>query len=392
MAVSQSLFSSDDTPSSQGLSWAAARLRLGQANVGFWVVVASGVIALQPALPELGGALQWVGLVIGFAVVQAPFDCVGGYALPVKHGRRAPGVGMWARTWLRGVILHALAYVLAGWVALAVANVAGVGAAGAVLVLLAFGMVVGQRGVALGLAGASIEPPPESSLAALSRSGVDAARVDVVDVDDAGFVGGWVGLPGRERLLLPRRWVDTLTAPNLEIVLLRRRLGLESGARIQGVMGAVAFNATGLVLALCWIPGSGLDTASGLWVTSAGVTLWSFLGLLTLPSLSRRAVHHLDRMTQLRRSPEGVARVIRTLDRDQEDESTRSRLVETFFHPVPAPEHRVDALAHADMGAVAPWRITRMALYTSWMTLSWLSRAVHCNGGRPQLWAMLPGD
>ena len=393
MAVSRSVQSTvSASPNPAGLSWAAARLRLGQVNVGFWVVVAGAVIALQPTLPSVGGGLAWVGLVCAFVVIQAPFDWVGGYLLPVRHGRRSTGFEVWAREWLRGVGVHALAYVLAGWVALAVAGAAGGGAAAVALLLLAFGLVGGQRLMALWMTGAVPEAFPEASMAALKRAGLDASQVEVVDVKDAGFVGGWVGLPGRESLLVPRRWTETLTAPNLEIVLLRRRMGLESGARGQGVVGALAFNAVGLLLALSWVPGSGLDTAGGLWMTSAGVTLWSFLGLLTLPTLSRRAVHVLDRITQAHRSPEGMARVIRTLDRDQEDERSRARLVETIFHPVPAPEHRVTALLEEEPSAFAPWRVTRMSLFTSWMTLSWLSRAVHCNGGRPQLWVLFPGD
>lgn len=30
----------------------------------------------------------------------------------------------------------------------------------------------------------------------------------------------------------------------------------------------------------------------------------------------------------------------------------------------------------------------RVALFLSWSRLGMLSRAVHCNGGRPQLWAL----
>jgi hypothetical protein len=36
--------------------------------------------------------------------------------------------------------------------------------------------------------------------------------------------------------------------------------------------------------------------------------------------------------------------------------------------------------------------LARHALWLGWGTLSPISRAVHCNVGRPALWAMLPGD
>jgi hypothetical protein len=33
-----------------------------------------------------------------------------------------------------------------------------------------------------------------------------------------------------------------------------------------------------------------------------------------------------------------------------------------------------------------------MMLYLSWAGIGGLSRAVHCNVGRPPLWVLLPGD
>jgi hypothetical protein len=42
--------------------------------------------------------------------------------------------------------------------------------------------------------------------------------------------------------------------------------------------------------------------------------------------------------------------------------------------------------------ALVPWGVARLALFTSWAPLSPLSRAVHCNIGHPELWALLPVD
>ena len=58
------------------------------------------------------------------------------------------------------------------WVALAVAGVAGDGAAAVALLLLAFGLVGGQRLLTLWMTGAVPEAFPEASLAALKRAGV----------------------------------------------------------------------------------------------------------------------------------------------------------------------------------------------------------------------------
>jgi hypothetical protein len=41
---------------------------------------------------------------------------------------------------------------------------------------------------------------------------------------------------------------------------------------------------------------------------------------------------------------------------------------------------------------LAPWNVARAALVLSPCTLGLLSRAVHCNAGRPALWFFPPCD
>jgi len=123
-------------------------------------------------------------------------------------------------------------------------------------------------------------------------------------------------------------------------------------------------------------------------------TLWSFLGLLVLPSLSRRAVSAAD-LAAVRGGvdPVGLARTLGTLDAEQEDEPQRNRLVEAVFHPVPSLNRRLRAIERGAAPELPqPWHTARTALFLSWASLGLLSRAVHCNCGRPELWALFPGD
>ena len=196
-------------------------------------------------------------------------------------------------------------------------------------------------------------------------------------------------------MVVTSRWLESEDADAVRILVERRRLGLSSGARLQGLVSALGFNSVGVALALLIVPGAGLSSAGGLLMFSAAVTLWSFLGLLTLPTLSRRAVYVLDRqVADVVGNPTAVAHLISRLDRDQEDEQDRHRVTETIFHPVPAPAQRALALSEGgrEPARFIPWRVTRMSLFTSWASLSLLSRAVHCNIGRPDLWVMFPGD
>ena len=163
---------------------------------------------------------------------------------------------------------------------------------------------------------------------------------------------------------------------------------------MAGIVVALVFVALGLGLALWLIPTAGMSSASELMATSAGFTLWTFLGLLTLPSLSRRAVMGIDRMTVSGpHEVDGFEQTIRELDRDQEDGVEPSGLGR-IFHPVPAPDERVKSLkaTAAVPPGWMPYRVTRNMIFTSWAGFSWLSRAVHCNCGRPVLWAIPPGD
>ena len=130
----------------------------------------------------------------------------------------------------------------------------------------------------------------------------------------------------------------------------------------------------------------------------AWFTLWSFLGVLVLPTLSRPAVIAADRWARSSHDADVVASTITQLDAWQDDEADRGPGIEAIFHPVPSRSARLRALRASDAPtdtvevASGAWHATRMMLYLSWAGIGGLSRAVHCNIGRPALWVMLPGD
>ena len=154
------------------------------------------------------------------------------------------------------------------------------------------------------------------------------------------------------------------------------------------------------MLALIWIvagfilsaslPGAGVTAVAELASTSLGFTLWTFLGLLTLPTISRQSSYAID-AELLRRGAdfETFTKTISTLDSAQDDEPSRGALVETIFHPVPSVDNRRQT---QQSGSPLAWHAARMTLFLSWSCMGLLARAVHCNVGRPELWAMLPTD
>ncbi|MGZ8457491.1 MAG: hypothetical protein ACXWZ4_12900, partial [Gemmatirosa sp.] len=159
-----------------------------------------------------------------------------------------------------------------------------------------------------------------------------------------------------------------------------------------GLLLALAWNTAGLALAL-WGAGVDARSASGAVTLVALMVPWSFLGLLLLPTPSRTAVLAADASAARMVGAGAVQDAVVRLDAWQEDEPARSRLVETIFHPVPARTRRLAALhdGRAPRGAGAHMA-ARHALYLAWALASPLSRAVHCNVGRPSRWVLFPGD
>jgi hypothetical protein len=176
-------------------------------------------------------------------------------------------------------------------------------------------------------------------------------------------------------------------------MLLRRRIAGTSGAHTRGVIGAIGWNTLGFALSLT-LTGVSPASSAGVITLAAAMTLWAFLGVLLLPTPSRAAVFALDAVATATVGAAPMRNGIELLDQWQDDEPVRSTGVETVFHPVPGRSARIARLV-GNVNAVKPWHahhLARHALWLSWGACTPLSRAVHCNVGRPALWAMLPGD
>lgn len=376
-----------------GLTYARARLWLGIVSVGTLVVLAvAGLVLRLPArisslFPEgwLGDSASLLVFLLLYVAVTFPFDLIGGWLLPRRYGRSSASFAEWWGGWLRGVLAQILVYFIGGLLLVTAGRLGGtpggVAMAGALMLLLiAFQWRLAR--VVGGFRGGAGSPSPADAR---------TMRLEAAMASDPGFVGGWVGFPGRERLVVPAHWAEVLRPDQMAAQLARRRVALESGSRQRGLLLAIVWNLTGL--SLCSLmPGAGFGSVEDLLATILWFVLWSFLGLLILPTPSRAGVYECDRGALAA----GVARgalegTIRALDRLQEDEAGRPAGIERIFHPVPSVANRLAGLdaALAPRGA---WHAARTTLYLSWACLGLLARAVHCNCGRPQLWVMFPGD
>lgn len=371
------------------MTLARTRLLLGITAVGTTVLTAVAALGLDlpgawlsddPSTPVLHAAASAMRWPLAWTLLMLPFDVLGGL-VAVRH---RPTVSIWLRRWGRGVLTQVGVLGIAAVVLIPLSRALGLFGAVAGATLIG-ALIVSQTGT-LARLGASLRRvvTPEQVEAGRGSAGY---AVEVVETDDEAFVGGFTGLV-RPRLVVPATW-STLPRLVRDGLLTRRRLA-SAAPRVRGIGLALAWVALGAAVSGVFValPVS----AAGLVRFSLGTTLWSFLGVLVLPTPSRRAVIALDQQTARVVGREVIADGIVALDQWQDDEPTRARLVETVFHPVPAREARLASLDGPTPKASGAWRVARLALPLGLGSWSLLGRAVHCNLGRPALWWIPPGD
>ncbi|MBL8154975.1 MAG: hypothetical protein JNM70_12400 [Anaerolineae bacterium] len=392
------------------MTYARARLYLGISGVGFWVIVS--VLALIAGLPNLlfptldadpnetaGRLLLLIGL---YNLFSLPFDLLGGYVLPRRFNRPAPeNIVSYLIGWLRAALVQAVILLGAGMLFIAAGKQSGNRLLVAFLALVVMLIQVAAQGWIARLAGSFTPVSADLSAVGKALKHWGLALPDSITVGrsrDAGFVGGLAGLPGLETLIVPAAWVQSLTPEQVAAQIARRIGAIQTGGRERGLYLAILWNLIGFYIAISLAGTEAVISARGLFTSALIFNLWSFLGLLILPSLSRPGVYDADRFAHKAGAPvPTLVEVIETLDKQQDDEPSRTRWIETIFHPIPAVENRVDRLhdrhdqheRHRNWGG---WHGARMALYLSWGCLGMLGRAVHCNSGRPELWVLFPGD
>lgn len=203
------------------------------------------------------------------------------------------------------------------------------------------------------------------------------------------LTGGVAGLL-TEVVVVPKAWQDVLAPQTFAMLIERKQALIAQRAHLFGLIAALLWNTLGFVVA--YFAAGGIYSVAELVSFSLWSTLWAFLGVLLLPTPSRRAVFQGDALALAGGGDsERLADAIRRLDRDQDDEFRRGQAVEAVFHPIPSAAKRLEKLGDA-APRFATWHLARTALYLSWANLSWLARAVHYNLGRPEVWVFLPSD
>jgi hypothetical protein len=353
---------------------ARTRLALGITNVGVWVVAATVVLYWHfspgTSTPPGIAPLKFVGAV---AVLQCLLDWVGGVVLmpdPALAGAR-----FW-RVWGRGVAAHSLLLGAIGTVSFWSHEFTGSFAPGVAFATAA--LFLFRHHILRLLSGARIQSVKTSH-----------ARFWSVDASDPAFTGDVCGVGARSKNLLPASWQTELSPELFAAVNFRRTWAAQNHMAARAFVIVLLWNLAG-----CWSGARLLDlagrpTASALLLQGCWMTLWGFLSLLVLPSLSRSAVFGADRAAKI--AGQQVGNWIQKYPGITGEDGNASGVCQRIFYPIPSTRERLAAPESAARGPLLG-NVARANLFLSLATLTVLGRCVHCNVGRPELWVFPPVD
>ncbi len=363
-----------------------ARLWTGIGCVGTLVTIAATMLAADVpsavfAATASDGFSDYVAIFVFFtaaAGVLLPFDLIGGMLIPATCESQTPKFGMWLRRWIRSVGIQILFYSVTFFFYLQIGREVGAPCLIAMFAAMQIALLASQELI-------------WRTMTAQRAGNAGHGATLFVPHFDQRFTGGITGLPGFESILIPAEWRTRLRPSNLNLLVKRRLAARDSGGRRRGIVWAMLWNVTSFTAAIL-LSGGAIVSVADLVTVFLWFLLFSFVGLLVLPALNRKSVFALDRYLSATVSTAELQEAIREIDQLTEQDPTRTASAESVFQPIPCPERRLLSLAKEGPQHVPAWNVARTTLFLSWAFGGPLARAVHCNVGRPELWAMLPTD
>ena len=239
--------------------------------------------------------VQLAVVTLAVSVWLAPFDFLGGYQLPTKFHKSFDSFGFWCRSYLRAAIGQASLFICF--------------AIGILIAGRAFGLVGSLLAIVFGTVFCVILRNQLMSFRRLDSKWAADKFVDVLEVvqswnifvpetmivkhRDIGFTGGIIGVGNAAKIVIPEAWLKVMNKQQLATAIARRAVAINSGSYARGLKLALAWNVIGFI-GCTLLPNAGLSSVAELVTTFCGFTLWSFLGLLILPTVSRNASLRID--------------------------------------------------------------------------------------------------
>jgi hypothetical protein len=360
------------------VTYARARLFLGITTVGTMGTLCA--VALFLRLPQqffsispinIAETAKGLAIIVGlYAAIALPFDFIGGYVLERVFNRDVPHLGNFAYRLVRGITGQGAVYICCG------------------LSLIEMHTRFGNIGVIMLFAVLQLILIAFQLPLAMFVGGLRRTQSGLAGQGPYG-TGGITGILGSEAVVLPMHWKAVLSSDQLNVMESRRRYAIASGLRRNGLMLALAWNVGGFAISVSLAGGTG--SVASLLTTALYFSLTSFVGLLVLPKPSQTAVLQTDAGIINNGNRDALVASIRALAGIQDGEDRRHSAVQLIFHPIPSVSLRTENTLQ-NTNQLAAWNAARLAIFLSWAGLSFVSRAVHCNVGRPDVWVLLPCD
>lgn len=373
------------------ITYARSRLWVGILSVGSWVLLSLYILLniknLPNALRDLPLSLSILSFLGFYLAISVPFDFIGGFILPHKYERSMESLQQYILSYFRGITFHGIFLYLISHLFLVLLNMYPISE---LLVPLLVYVLCLQVILAL------LQPYIARLIGkfTISNSSNPTTQYEIWDSTDIGFTGG---IPFfRNKSILPKKWVEDFSPDEINLLLNRRNFLKNKSAHFLGISGAILFNLIGVAIGYLGLLYSGITIVENgyfaiLLFWSSSISLWSFIGLLILPTLSQKATIFGDSAWKSE-NKNIIIKLISNLDALQDLEPKRQPQIQKIFHPIASVEIRIQSLGTAHTNSLVSWHIARYTLFYSWSILSFLGRAVHCNVGRPHLWVFLPSD
>lgn len=370
-------------------SYPASRLKLGMTAVGFMTLASTAALisgfasSLHDLIRDTGmnDLMIFPAFALLFMSTMLMFDLAGGFILPRKFGIKPHTT---PATYLKGVLTHGILLCLSILTIHLGGVIAGMAGSLLAILLLSCAAIAFQHPLAC-LVGSLTHAAAPPSCSADETQSPDSV---CINSHDTSFSGSITGLPGNEKILLPLQWENTLGNTGMSVLDRRRQLIIKHGWRNRGLALAFIWVCASWILASL-IAGFPDGTVTTTLNTVFCSSVFHFLGLLILPTPTRNMTIYVDRrMKEEPDQSDNFESWVQQFSDLTDGEKSRHPWIEKIFHPLPSVQSRL-------AGSPSPWaawNATRTMLFLSIFTGGLLSRAVHCNVGRPDLWIIAPTD
>tara|TARA_B100001559_G_scaffold320894_1_gene334753 strand:+ start:2392 stop:3462 length:1071 start_codon:yes stop_codon:yes gene_type:complete len=348
------------------------RLRLGQANIGFWLLLSISIILFKKEIEMHFIDISSVSIISVFIFLsiflQLPFDIYGAKKL-YSHGQKN---SKWLVQWFRGIIALSACWALLSFLIFLIQPRLGFCMPVLITMILIFQMH--EKFIIF------INSDKYNHFDVRNFKGQSL----LLNCSENTFTGGVVYGFFKSTQIIPESWSSS---PYLKIECFRRSLIIKNKFVIRSFVFLTFWNLLGVLLGEM----QGLYYSENIGISiiylSCWMTIWSFLALILMPRLSHSTVYAIDYLAnkydsvRLKKWINNFAELI-------DENGDKSKLVQSVFYPIPTVENRINSLNTSPSYCFG--NISRQNLFLSWGVFNLSCRSVHCNIGRPVLWAFPP--